>query len=302
MKCPQCGYQNKPGISICDKCDFILDASFLGDADGGQEAEEPPELDESTQSGPPPKPSRTRPSQTQAAEPPQDDGHPHKRGSRFIAGGIDDPVLEGDPMAISTAKPKDDDDWRAELRREREQKAAEAAQQARDAPPARPQNESDRIVGDLKSVFAKGQGAYKGLTRADQLSVAGAGLMFLMCFFPWVSIERQGSLVGLEVGGLWLLLLAGCVGGAVFLRRTAHWQSRPKPIVLGQAGALALSLVFILSKITGLNSMRVVVPEADLEIPAAASVQFGIFLALVGAAVAAYGTWQIFRQEVLKKP
>ncbi len=308
MRCPQCGQANREGASICQGCDYILDDSFLAETGGDERADgedtgvrraPPPEVD--TQSGPPPVPRRAR-QETPAPRAPAPAAKPARRGSRFIPTkqGMEDDDPPPEPAQGPRADP--DDDWREELRRERESRAAEERRQAEAAPPPKPgQREEDRVVGDLKAVFSKGKGAYQGLERPDQISLAGAGGMFLMCFFPWVSIERQGSLIGLEVGGWLLILLGACVGGAVFLRRTPHWQDRQKPIVLGQAAAAILAILLCLSKLVSLGSMKVVVPEADLELPAEAQVQFGVFLALLFSGVAAFGTWPAVRAQVLRR-
>jgi len=296
--------QNREGASICQSCDFILDDSFLaGDGEDGADAraegedtgvKRAPTAEDDTQAGPPPVPSRARP-----AAP----ARPPRHGSRFIAGkqGETDDFVADEPQAQPEEGGDPNDDWRAELRRERESRAAEEQRQAAEAPPQPKLSEEQRIVGDLKAVFSKGKGAYKGLERPDQLCLLGAGGMFLMCFFPWVSIEHQGARIGLEVGGWVLILLAGCIGGAVFLRKSPHWQTRQKPLALGQVGAVALAILFCLSKLLTLNSIKVMVPEADLDVPAQAQVQFGVFLALLSAGVAALGTWPTLRSQVLKR-
>jgi hypothetical protein len=133
------------------------------------------------------------------------------------------------------------------------------------------------------------------LTRGELIAGVGAAVLLLSLFLPWygVSVDIAGVSLS-ESGNGWevlgfidiLLFLIAVAAIAIVTARAAGAlpDDVPAPVLLLALGALALLLV--LYRIIDIPADGAVPPEVDL------SRKLGIFIALVGAAAAAYGGWR----------
>ena len=302
MKCPKCGETNEEGVSICQHCDAIMDASFLGDdftSDGlGEDAyaEDTPAEEEDLD--PAPAPSR---------------GRARKRS--FVTSSSHD----DDPYDDEEQDQDEDEDYEDEEGDEIERQLA-ALRAKRDRAPDPPHSlleqqeaekekegslgdEVSRVQKDMESSLGKVGAFIKSLEKADKLALGGAIGMFIFPLFPWANISSQGSVSGLEIGGWFLMLLAACVGTLTYLRKDEHWQSREQYIIYVQTGVGAVSVLFLLAKLFSLGSIKPSYP-AGMEPTAglySVSVGSGLLLALGACALMGFGTFLLLKTKVLKK-
>ena len=131
---------------------------------------------------------------------------------------------------------------------------------------------------------------------------AGAAIVFLIAsFLPWYSVEYGGfegigavsdsanawGDVGFLWGSLWALLL---LGGAVLLILPAFGVAVPKLPAVAYLAVAALATVFTLLKLLiGEDDA----PELGITIDAS----FGLYLAIIAAAVATFGAFTMFKES-----
>lgn len=131
---------------------------------------------------------------------------------------------------------------------------------------------------------------------------SGAAIVFLIAsFLPWYSLEYGGfegigavsdsanawGDIGFLWGSLWALLL---LGGAVLLILPAFGVAVPKlPAVAYLAVAALATLFTILKLLIGEDDA----PELGITIDAS----FGLYLAIIAAAVATFGAFTMFKES-----
>jgi hypothetical protein len=301
MKCPQCGQDNEPGVAICAQCDAIIDPSFLGD-DYTHESDGPADLEDDAFDG------EDTPADDQleaAAEP----AARRRRRGRYVVGSADDED-EDDAYEDEGEDEGEDEIERqlAELRAKRARNAKTPAavdaekQQAEKAQAASGSlgEESSRVQQDVEQSLGKISAFIKGLEKSDKIVLGGALGMFLFPLFPWITISGQGDLSGLEVGGWFLLLLAGCVGSLVYLRQDPHWQQRENIILYVQSGVVVLAVLFLLVRMFSTGS-AVAAVDPEMVGTYSVGVGVGLILSLLATIAAGAGTFLLLRDKVLDK-
>ncbi len=274
MKCPSCGKDIDVDTAICPHCDYIIDKSFLGDGYTDQ--------DEDTPDG---------------------DG-----AGRASAGGEDGTQPAGTPLDDDDLEPAGDPDEvdreLAELRRRRHVKREQpralriSEQESSDSLEV----ETGRLFADVVAFLKRLWQNFLVMPRADRLVVGGAAVAFLGAFLPWVSVAGAGALtlIGIEVDGMLLVLLAAATVAAVLLRRKPNWQEQPRRQVLlyGQLGASGLATLFVFVQIMRVDSL-VEFPEAArlMHTALGASVQPGAVISLLAAATMLGGSVMHFTSE-----
>ena len=139
------------------------------------------------------------------------------------------------------------------------------------------------------------------ISRGGQI-FAGAGIVFLVAsFLPWYSLDYGGFQgvggisdsanawgdVGFLWGSLWALLL---LGGAVLLILPAFGVQVPKLPAVAFLAVGALATIFtVLKLLIGEDDA----PELGITIDAS----FGLYLAIIAAAAAAFGGFLMFRES-----
>jgi len=308
MKCPECGGNNDPGVAICQHCDHILDASFLGD-DYTAEPEEPRDFEEDEFEDTPPE--GTPASDTQSGPAPT--APPRRgrsRGSRFVVGRSQDGGYDAfdseDEDEAEQYDPEFDEieRQRAALRAKRDK--ADQAHSLADAPAEQREaikDELGRVNKDMEESLGKAKEFVKSLGKHDKICLGGAAGMLIFPLFPWVSVSGQGSLSGFEVGGWLISLLALCVGSLIYLRQDEHWQAREKYVLIAQAAVVAIAILFLLFRMITIGSIKAVAPDG-LSLPAGSysvGVGIGLLLSLICTGVAGFGTFFPFKEKVLGK-
>jgi hypothetical protein len=261
MRCPQCGQEIEDGSAICEHCDHIIDKSFLGDDFTDMEPEPEPEPSEETTERGPP-PQRSR--RRPPPQAPQDSTEPERPSARRSA--------QDTPVDSGTSPPS-------------ESLSVEAS----------------RVTDDVTNTLKKIWGNFQRLTFADKLAVGGAAGMFLFSFFPWVSVSGVGSVIGFEVGGLFMTVLTAATIAMVFMRQNKHWRDKEKYILYIQTGIGAIAVLFTLSKMFSLG--KAVPFPASRGIPgmASASVGAGLFLCFLSSVAVLGGALLLLKEKVLKK-
>lgn len=311
MKCPECGGDNESGVAICQHCDHILDASFLGD-DFTSEPDEPGGGDEDEFEDTPPEGAET--GDTWSGPPPTaPTRRGRSRGSRFVVGRSEDSGYDEFDDEDDEEEQAYDPEFeeierqRAELRAKRdkaEQDRAAAARAPSEAE-AEPQmqDELEHVQKDMQETLGKATDFFKSLDKSDKFTLGGAIGMLIFPLFPWVSISGQGSLGGFEVGGWFISLLALCVGSLIYLRQDEHWQAREKYVLIAQAAVVAIAILFLLFRLVTVGSIKAVAPDG-LTIPEglySVGVGTGLLLTLISSGFAGFGTFIPFKAKVLNK-
>ncbi|MBW1872512.1 MAG: hypothetical protein JRJ19_10625, partial [Deltaproteobacteria bacterium] len=194
MECPNCGKQVADDSSICDHCDYILDKSFLGQ-DFTDDDDHASVEDDQDNAVAPERSSRRRPEPEDGEE--MDELEKEMQAIRERRRVVQTPV-----PTTTTVK---------------ESQTLE--------------EESGKISKDIEGVLGKYWKMFKSLSKPDKLLVGGGAGLVLFSFFPWVSFAGLASLIGLEVGGWFSLLLGAAIISLVFLRDQKHWRDKQKYIL-----------------------------------------------------------------------
>lgn len=254
MICPNCRTRVADGAAICDDCNFILDASFLG-GDITNEADVAPEPTR-IKAAPPIEAERTRIVAPGAV--------PAAASSRA---GKKAPVA-AKPVAAVAAEPiysfDDDESTAAGERRASLDDVA--------APPAA----SAEAFEDLAAQF-------RSLPGSEKFSAVGAGLLLLSLALPWRSSTANGEDIGMLTGAAPLVLVPFAMVAVLVLRR--HPRLRRWRDTLLQSGA-ALGLVAAAGCLVFMRSALVVEKvRAGRQVLTQASSwpAFGVYLGLFAA-------------------
>ncbi|MBN2497951.1 MAG: zinc ribbon domain-containing protein [Deltaproteobacteria bacterium] len=315
MKCPQCGEENPDGTMICEHCDAILDDSFLEDEEdldedyasaedtpGGRDTQQFAAADEE-----PWDEEEEDEEDVRAAAPPSAPSSGQRSFSR------EQMRKKAQQREIPEPDEEDEEEF-AEIRRQREEvrKRRTAALAGRPKPMRIDEEkekgkgqglaiEASQVGKDVEGMLSKLKAFFLGLPKQDKLSLIGAGVMFLSSLFPWVEIEQQGSRIGLEMGGLFLILLAAALVALVYLRSSPDWKERAHYVLFGQLGVAGIALVFGLAKLFTSSSFTSISPADGVLRTHAGHLQFGIILAFLACGLAAGGSFWIFKQDFLDK-
>jgi hypothetical protein len=302
MKCPECGETNDEGVSICQHCDAIMDASFLGDDftsdDMGEDAyaEDTPAEEEDPDPAPAPSRGRAKRRSFASSSGYNDDSYDEEdqdQDEDELEGDEDGDEIERQLAALRAKRDRAPDPPHSLLEQQEAAKADEGSLG----------DEVSRVQKDMESSLGKVGVFLKSLEKADKLALGGAAGMFIFPLFPWANISSQGSVSGLEIGGWFLMLLAACVGTLTYLRKDEHWQSREQYIVYVQTGVGVVSVLFLLVKLFSLGSIMPSYPEGMGPTAGLYSVGVGsgLLLALAACGLMGFGTFLLLQAKVLKK-
>lgn len=291
MNCPQCGTNVADGTSICPKCDYILDASFLS-------ADPPAEPSEAK-----PAPS-TRPRPARATG-----GNPALRKSMPGRPGVKRPTTGGRPAAARASSggaapaAKNDPTVVKSLEEIEAERAARASRPPpRPAPaPARSYSDDEPSISNgtasgismvaPEAAFADAKAFIGDLKTSDKLAFIGAAVTILVCFFPWKETATEGEILGLMSLGF-AAFIANLLGmGAVFVR-VNRAMPRLHPVVpwLVQLGSFCFGIVWCLVYMKLASDDRQVQALFGNETVAISKPAFGVFIALLMQIVALAGT------------
>jgi uncharacterized Zn finger protein (UPF0148 family) len=210
LNCPGCGTKVADGTSICPKCDYIIDASFL--------SSEPPSGntdDESTAAAQDPRKaasvSRTGRSRT---------------GTTGKVRAVPTTGKSGSRAAIAPGKPSGRTGPRPAIRPEPPSRAPEPEPQEElpSRKPVLPPASDNRAFSTGTQIVAPEQMIedarefISDLTRSDKIALAGASTVILSCFLPWKETAMDGDVLGLMSAGIGALFLALLIIGTLVIR------------------------------------------------------------------------------------
>ncbi len=261
MKCPKCGSQVAEGQSICDECDYIVDKSFLGDDFTDQGSASVEDV-------------RYEDESLDSAAQPRDGGHPPKR------------------------KQKNREQTDPELQ------APQSLPQGQTAPGVSPldhslRQEGRRIAKDVEGNLLGLWTRFKNFEHPDKIAVAGAVGLFFFTFFPWVSFGPE-TLIGLDVGGWFALLLSAATVALVHLREQKHWRDHESYVLYTQMGVAAITVLFIIVKMSSIKSARTVEAQLDWQRVIGAEIHLGLILCFFSAITILAGALLTFHERIWK--
>ncbi|MDC0708854.1 hypothetical protein POL68_10290 [Stigmatella sp. ncwal1] len=324
LNCPGCGTQVADGTSICPKCDYIIDTSFLSsDPPPGSQDDD----DEVTgagadprQAAPPPRPARRASTSASTGRVPT-----HARSGGAASVGRTGSRPAAGARASAPSKPATEDSTqiknvkdiapsrapprpasrppsrsvpaarRAPAASPPEAELDDAEPRKALLPPSQPSDEraynhTGRIVAP-EEVISDARAFVDELTRSDKITFAGAAAIIISCFLPWKETAEDGEILGLlSIGAVALVGAVAIIAAiAVRVRRTMPSLHPLAPWVL-QLGVSIFCIFFTLIAIRLASDSTVVASPIGNQMVENSSASLGVFLALLGAIGALTGS------------
>ncbi|ADO73239.1 hypothetical protein [Stigmatella aurantiaca] len=327
LNCPGCGTQVADGTSICPKCDYIIDASFLSSdpPPGGQDDDEVTGAGQDPrQAAPSPRPARRAPtaSATGRSAPGARSGAAagktgsrpavDRAGARAAAppkAALEDSTQIKNVKDIAPSRSSSRPPSRPPSRSVPAVRRAPAAAPPPDEEDAAPANPEPRRAllpppeAPSERAYSPGQivapeevisdaRAFVGeLTRSDKITFAGAAAIIISCFLPWKETAEDGEILGLlSLGAVSLVGAIGIIAAiAIRVRRTMPSLHPLAPWVL-QLGVSIFCIFFTLISIRLASDSTVVASPIGNQMVETSSPSLGVFLALLGAIGALTGS------------
>jgi hypothetical protein len=297
LKCPGCSTQVEDGTSICPKCDYIIDSSFL--------SAEPPaggDDDESTGAAEDPRkaaPARPARSGTTGSRPAARGTTGSTRrvgtgqtGPRPAVGarpGGSKPAVRAVSKSARAVPPRpaaappdhgsdmelDDADLRKPI-----------------PPPARPSpHTTNSGIVAPEEVISDARAFISDLGRSDKIAFAGCVTIILSCFIPWRETATDGEILGLMSMGVGALLGAALIIGAIAIRvrRTMPKLNPLLPWVMQLGLSLFCIIYTVIAIQLSFDSTQVPAAEGNAMVRNS-SPSFGAFLSLLGGLGALAGS------------
>ena len=307
MNCPQCGAKVAAGEAICPKCDFILDASFLGSQEAFNEEDDAgTELVKNT--GKPP-------DRTNIGAMPQQSAS-KATGARpavkvtGASAAVKKPMTTGAQKAVNKAAPLTARPARAQ---EPETDAATnvvppKSSAQRGPPPADENTNNSRpALGDMPPAPSR---TYSGmqmvapdkaldefryfvaeLPLGDKVAFVAAAFTILTTFLPWKETAAEGEILGLmSLGIIVFLVMAAVIASIVIRVRRVMPHLHPLVPWLVQLGGTAFSGLWCIIYIgLSIDSRKTQALVGNFEVSVSAPA-FGVFLAVIGCGATIAGT------------
>ncbi len=288
MKCPKCGHDNPAGTAICAKCDNILDKSFLGDGftDEPEASGEAVDFGDNTDRSAPPPPEA---GQTEIAPPPT------RRSSRRPKPATDPGLLAAKTARKAASLGEEPTEHKAESlpdARKQKRTAQDTPVESAFAPEEGEslKAEGQRMAAEIRVQVRKGWSFYQALRLPEKIALGGAAATFLFSFFPWVRFPPLDSISGVDLGGLFAVLLSVGCGVVVYLRMRPENVSRARYLLFAQLGCAALCAIFMLTRVSAARGYTLSEEELALAEGSGSLLQPGLFLAILGSLAMLGGT------------
>ena len=313
VNCPGCGTQVAAGTTICPKCDFILDTSFL-EAPGSPPPASSGEHTQPRARVPEPPPKRpTTGSAKAVARPPSGSAKPATRPASGSARAAPRPAKTPTGAVRARAKTVGDDENTpprgtkampdapqrvVKEKRERLDYAALQKEYGQAPPPEHKPEIGVQKIGDADAAIADARAFISSLTPPDKLALVGAGLVVLLSFFPWKTTAADGEVIGVVSNAIFATFAAAFAAGAIYVR-VQRVSPGLSPIVpwLIQLAATAFCIIWCLVFIRlSWDSTQVAAVDGNVR-QAVSRPDIGVFGGLMAAIVALTGTLMGLKQR-----
>jgi hypothetical protein len=301
LNCPGCGTKVADGTSICPKCDYIIDSSFL--------SSEPPSGDGDDESTAASEDPRKAASASRAGRAAVSTSSRTGAGTTGKVRAVPSTTGKSGPRAaVTPGKSTGRTGPRPAVRPATQSRAPEPEPQAaaeekpepppRKAilPPLQPPSASRAAMNSGKVVAPEqmmedAREFISDLSKADKLALAGASVVVLSCFLPWKETAADGDILGLMSSGFGAMLLALAVIGTLLIRVR---QSMPRlnPLLpwLVQLSSSVLCVLYTLI-VLRLSVDSTEVPSAiGNQMIMNSSPSMGVFIAMLGGLGAMAGS------------
>ncbi|HVG58590.1 MAG TPA: hypothetical protein VNA24_08555 [Hyalangium sp.] len=324
LNCPGCRTKVADGTSICPKCDYIIDASFLSSeppSNPGGDIEDPtgvgrdlPKASQQARTGgtgqqvavttgtrrAPTTPGTTgsRPALktgTTGSHPALKTGtgsRPAVRsgtGSRpaVKAGSSRSvPAIRPSPPAEEPKPDVEEEDWRIPPPPP-STAAPKGSATGHDTGIVAP----EEIIADTRAFIGE-------LSHSDKIAFASACLIILSCFLPWKETAADGEILGLMSAGIGTLLGAALIIGAIFVRKRGTMPKVNASMQwMMQLGVSFLCILYTVIFIKVSFDTTQVQSQLGNAMVWASSPSFGVFLGLLGALGALVGSVMGLRER-----
>jgi hypothetical protein len=324
LNCPGCRTKVADGTSICPKCDYIIDASFLSSAppsDPGGDIEDPtgtgrdlPKAAQQARTGGtgqriavttgkqrvPTSPGTTgsRP----AVKTGTTGSHPALKsgtGSRpaVKAGTGSRPAVKavstGSSRSVPAVRPPPAEEPKPEEEDWRIRPPPPSAAASKGTAPG-----SDTNIAAPEEIIADTRRFVGELSRSDKITFASACLIILSCFLPWKETAADGEILGLMSAGIGTLLGAALIIGALFVRKRG---TLPKVDAstqwMMQLGVSFFCILYTVIFIKVSFDTTQVQSQLGNAMVWASSPSFGVFLGLLGSLGALVGSVMGLRER-----
>lgn len=314
VTCPGCGAEIDPGVSICPKCDHILDTSFL---EGAAEPPEPPPAaatdatnPRARMPAPPPGRSPTgaarkvpgrAPTGARPAAPgakprasvasrikvdKDEGGATPPRGTRAGGGGPPKRAMPEAPPRQLRAEPAPKRDFEA------------LAKEYGQEPVAPREAFQVQKMTSAEEAYAEAKDFMGNLASSDKLALVGIGLVILVSFFPWKVMATEGEVLGLLSLGVLATCGAALAGGALYAR-VQRLLPNINPVIpwFAQLGAICFVILWCLIYIK-ISWDGTMVPSIDGNVEAPISKpDVGVYAALMSSLLALGGTLMGLKEQ-----
>lgn len=325
LNCPGCGTKVADGTSICPKCDYIIDASFLSTAppSDGVDREDPtgvglnppkatrpagtggtgqrPAITSTGTRRVPTSPGTTgsRPALrtgTTGSHPAVKSGTGSRPALRTGTTGTRPAVTTGSSRSVPAVRPAspreapkpevEEEDWRIP-----------APPPASAAPKGQAPRDNSGIVAP-EEIIADTRAFVGELGRSDKITFGSACLIIVSCFLPWKETAADGEVLGLMSEGAGAVLGAALVIGAIFIRkrRTMPKLNASVPWMMQLGFSFFCILYAVIFIKISLDTTPVQSQLGDAMVWTS-SPGFGVFLGLLGAIGALVGSVMGLRER-----
>ncbi|MDY7229413.1 hypothetical protein [Hyalangium rubrum] len=293
LNCPGCGTKVADGTSICPKCDYIIDSSFLSSeppAAGGDDdestgaAEAPRAAAPAPRSRPPASASKSLPGKPRAA------ATANKSGARPSVAPKSRPatkpgVRSVPPRRAPEPEPRDS----AEPEEDRPPPPRQAM-----PPPAQP---ARTFTGTNSKIVAPEQAMQDArefitdLPRSDKIAFVGGAVVVFSCFLPWKVTATEGEILGLMSSGFIAFLGALLLLGTIILRvRQTMPRLHPLAPWMAQLGLSIFCVLYIVVFIRLSVDATAVPASIGNDTMMNSKPDFGVFIGLLGGLAAMAGS------------
>ena len=289
MRCPQCKAVVPDGATFCDRCDAILDQTFLKGA--GRDEKTPIPV-------PGPRPVQNRQPPVSSRQQPATRNQPLVTGPQRRTPAVVDTPVPGRPAA---PPPRRSSTIPVEARRD----GTEVPSQKTSVPPvgagAAPQPQKrESLAPQAEDALADLVAYFRTLALGQRVALGGAAGALVFAFFPWAVLPGEGSVSGLDLGSIVVVIFACAFGtlvvldhlGTAFVRNLRYYYTL---VQLGIAAVIVLFCVYRAIHPADITEDVRMLKSSGADVKS--SIQLGLPLTMLAAVAAAVGLFLPKRRQ-----